>query len=137
MESERERLARYAAKPRIEKLGVKPGMRVLLIGVTDAALKDELTSAGATLVKRAPASGADMIFFEVARREDLTELTALRTRIQSAGVVWVLRPKGPSSPVSESDSMRAGKRAGLVDIKVVSFSATHSAEKYVIPRADR
>jgi hypothetical protein len=33
--------------------------------------------------------------------------------------------------------MRAGKRAGLVDIKVVSFSATHSAEKYVIPRADR
>jgi hypothetical protein len=33
--------------------------------------------------------------------------------------------------------MTAGKRAGLVDVKVVSFSATHTAEKFVIPRADR
>jgi hypothetical protein len=29
--------------------------------------------------------------------------------------------------------MRAGKAAGLVDVKVVSFSATHTAEKFVIP----
>ena len=29
--------------------------------------------------------------------------------------------------------MSAGKRAGLVDVKVVSFSDTHTAEKFVIP----
>jgi hypothetical protein len=29
--------------------------------------------------------------------------------------------------------MRAGQAAGLVDVKVVSFSATHTAEKFVIP----
>ena len=33
--------------------------------------------------------------------------------------------------------MAAGKRAGLVDVKVVSYSDTHSAEKYVIPVANR
>ena len=33
--------------------------------------------------------------------------------------------------------MAAGKRAGLVDVKVVSYSDTHSAEKYVIPVARR
>ena len=33
--------------------------------------------------------------------------------------------------------MAAGKTAGLVDVKVVSFSATHTAEKCVIPLAAR
>jgi hypothetical protein len=29
--------------------------------------------------------------------------------------------------------MKAGKDAGLVDVKVVRFSDTHTAEKFVIP----
>ena len=33
--------------------------------------------------------------------------------------------------------MAAGKRAGLVDVKVVSFSETVTAEKFVIPVARR
>ena len=33
--------------------------------------------------------------------------------------------------------MAAGKRAGLVDVKVVSFSETLTAEKFVIPVAKR
>ena len=35
------------------------------------------------------------------------------------------------------DDLAAGKKAGLVDVKVVSFSETHTAEKFVIPRGDR
>ncbi len=33
--------------------------------------------------------------------------------------------------------MAAAKKAGLVDVKVVSFSATHTALKLVIPVARR
>jgi hypothetical protein len=33
--------------------------------------------------------------------------------------------------------MRAGQTAGLVDVKVVSFSDTLTAEKFVIPVAKR
>ncbi len=33
--------------------------------------------------------------------------------------------------------MRAGRAAGLVDVKVVGFSATHTAQKFVIPVAAR
>jgi hypothetical protein len=29
--------------------------------------------------------------------------------------------------------MKAGKAAGLVDVKVVRFSDTHTAEKFVVP----
>jgi hypothetical protein len=33
--------------------------------------------------------------------------------------------------------MAAGKDAGLVDVKVVKFSETQTAEKLVIPKAQR
>jgi hypothetical protein len=39
--------------------------------------------------------------------------------------------------ISERGVMAAGKAAGPVDIKVVAFSATHTAEKFVIPARDR
>ena len=39
--------------------------------------------------------------------------------------------------IAESAVMAAGKAAGLVDVKVVRFSLTHTAEKFVIPLAKR
>jgi hypothetical protein len=48
----------------------------------------------------------------------------------------VVRPKGRPE-ISEAAVMAAGKAAGLVDVKVVSLSATHTAEKLVIPVKDR
>jgi hypothetical protein len=52
------------------------------------------------------------------------------------GALWIVRPKGRPE-ISERAVMAAGKAAGLVDVKVVSFSATHTAEKFVIPLAKR
>jgi hypothetical protein len=39
--------------------------------------------------------------------------------------------------ITQADVMAAGKAAGLVDVKVVKFSDTHTAEKFVIRVADR
>jgi hypothetical protein len=50
--------------------------------------------------------------------------------------VWVIRPKG-SDRISENDVMAAGRAAGLYDVKVVRFSDTHTAQKFVIPKKDR
>ena len=108
----------------------------MLIGVRDPAFEEELRARGATVVKRAGASPPDLIFFAVERRESLDRLESLAVMIQRDGAVWVLRPKGKSG-IAESDTMAAGKRAGLVDVKVVSFSDALSAEKYVIPVAKR
>ena len=52
------------------------------------------------------------------------------------GALWIIRPKGRPE-ISERSTMAAGKAAGLVDVKVVGFSATHTAEKFVIPLAAR
>jgi hypothetical protein len=48
----------------------------------------------------------------------------------------VVRPKGRTE-ITEDDVMKAGKAAGLVDVKVVRFSETHTAEKFVIPLSRR
>jgi hypothetical protein len=48
-----------------------------------------------------------------------------------------VRAKGAGAAVSESAVMAAGKAAGLVDTKVVAFSATHTAERLVIPISRR
>ena len=61
---------------------------------------------------------------------------SLVPRLKADGVLWTLRPKG-SDDLKEAEMMRAGQDAGLVDVKVVSFSNVLTAEKFVIPVAKR
>ena len=120
---------------RADKLGVKSGQSVLLANGTDSELARELTSRGATIVTRA-AKPLDVIFHFADSRASLFKLAALRAKLQPAGALWIVRPKG-SANISEADVMKAGKDAGLVDVKVVRFSDTHTAEKFVVPVAKR
>ena len=123
----------YDHKTRSEKLGVKPGQTVLLVGVTDVHFLSELPDGGARITR----SGApDIVFCAIESRAALQKLPELAGRIKRDGAVWTIRPKG-SPLVSESDVMKAGKAAGLVDVKVVRFSETHTAEKFVIPKKMR
>jgi len=130
--------ARRISNPpsRAGKLGIKTGMRVTLVGLDDPSLLDEIDAQGAS-VAAAASKDLDLIFFAAGSTRDLERLAALAKRLQPAGALWLIRAKGRGAPVSEAESMAAGKRAGLVDVKVVSYSETHSAEKYVIPIANR
>jgi hypothetical protein len=78
----------------------------------------------------------DAIFYGVTKEAQLARLETLKTKIRPNGAIWVIRPKGRPE-ISERAVMAAGKQAGLVDVKVVGFSATHTAEKFVIPVAKR
>ncbi len=135
-----EKWARRIMNPpsRLDKLGVKEGMTIAAIGIGDAAFLDEASSRGAKVTRTAPAASrpAEMIFYGASHRDALARLTALAKLIQPNGAIWVVRPKGRPE-ITESETMAAGKRAGLVDVKVVSFSETHTAEKFVIPVARR
>jgi hypothetical protein len=50
--------------------------------------------------------------------------------------LWIVYPKGRQE-IKEQHVLDAGKQVGLVDVKVVSFSATHTALKFVRPKAKR
>jgi len=120
----------YDHRSRIEKLGVKAGQSVLLVGVTDAHFLAEIQGCGARISRT---GSPDLIFCLVETRAALQKLPELARRMNRDGALWTLRPKG-SPHISESDVMKAGKAAGLVDIKVVRFSDTHTAEKFVVPK---
>ena len=126
-------------KSRIDKLGVKPEHRVAVVDLDDAEFAAELAARSphvVHVVADAPAAGMDVIFFGAEEGGALARLAELRTRLRPAGALWVVRPKGVAR-ITEREVMDAGKAAGLVDVKVVSFSATHTAEKFVIPKARR
>lgn len=120
---------------RIDKLDVKPGHVVLFVGIRDATLREEIETRGATVIARV-IDPMDTIFVAAHERADLRRLATLQNFLKRDGAIWVIRPKGSSS-MSENDVMTAGKAVGLVDVKVVRFSETHTAEKFVIPVSKR
>jgi hypothetical protein len=121
---------------RLDKLGVKPGMIAVMAGEKHADLIEEVKARGARVPKSVPADGADLIFYGASARAMLDRLRELKSDLKPNGALWVIRPKG-SPAITESEVMAAGKKAGLVDVKVASFSETHTAEKFVIPVRDR
>ncbi len=133
--------AKWAEKIRnpksvVQKLGIKPGQHVAVVHLDDPSFVADLEQAGAQVTLGKPKKNTDTIFYGASSRDDLSRLSALKPALAQNGALWVIRPKGVKT-ITESDTMAAGKAAGLVDVKVVKFSETHTAEKFVIRVADR
>jgi hypothetical protein len=126
-----------SGRPLLDRLGVKPGMRVALIGFRDSAFGAELRERGASLELGRPRPVLDMIFYMVEEPADLLSLGELAGLIHDAGALWVLRVKGPGLKVREVDVIEAGKASGLVDNKIASFSELYAAMRLVVPLARR
>jgi hypothetical protein len=122
-------------KPRglMDKLGVKAEHRVSLIGVIDEAFRNELRARVAELCEGKVARDSDLVFFGVDNAEELERLGVIKKALRANGALWIVRKKGSAATVSEGAVLSAGRAAGLVDVKVVAFSGTHTAEKLVIP----
>jgi hypothetical protein len=56
--------------------------------------------------------------------------------IIDAGTIWVVHPKGRDG-VAYSTIFRCARALGLSNVTVTRVSTTHTAEKFVIPRAAR
>lgn len=117
---------------RLSKLGVKKEWRASALGIDDDAFLAELEAAIAHLWIGRAARNSDAIFYGVTKEAQLSRLEKVKTKLKPDGALWIIRPKGRPE-ISERAVMKAGKAAGLVDVKVVSFSETHTAEKFVIP----
>jgi len=121
---------------RLEKLGAKPEWRVSALGVHDDAFLKELEGVVAYLSIGRVIKASHAIFLAATREAELGRIEKLKASLRPDGALWVIRPKGRPE-ISEMAVMRAGQAAGLVDVKVVSFSPTHTAEKFVIPVRSR
>jgi len=126
----------YSHRLLIDKLGVKPGQRIAVLGVESAEFLKDLSARAPEYSRGKRVADADLIFFSAEARGDLARLEALGRSIAKNGAVWVVYPKGQAH-IRETDVIQAGKLAGLTDNKVCSFSATHTALRFVIPVAKR
>jgi tRNA A58 N-methylase Trm61 len=128
--------AGYSKRSRLDKLGVKPDMRVTLVGLDDAAFRRELRARTSDVAESRPRQNTDMILFAVDGPAPLKRLATLQRAMRRDGAIWVVWPKGQTR--IKEDMVRAAAIAqGLVDVKVIAFSETMSGLKLVIPLARR
>ncbi len=128
-----EKWARKIQHPptRAEKLGIREGLTVRVEGEFPADLLKEVE-----MLPAAGAEHADLIFLAAPEQRALEKVAGLAAALQPAGALWVVYPKGVAA-IREIDVIQAGRAAGLKDVKVVSFSATHTGLRFVIPVAAR
>ena len=120
----------------VEKLGVKPGARVAMVTLADAALAEGRAAAGAIVKSGAARGEVDVVLFGVEAERDLGRVTPLVSKLSRDGALWIVRPKGKEG-VAEGAVRTAGLAAGLVDVKIARYSDTHTAHKFVVPVAKR
>ena len=125
--------------PLLDKLGVRPGMRIAVVGHVDpdGSFRAQLADRTSDITVGRPKPDTDLIFLAADSHAELADLTALRERIRPAGAIWVVSRKGREATIRDVEVMAAAKEAGLVDNKVVSFSPTHTTLRLVIPVALR
>jgi hypothetical protein len=119
-------------KTRAEKLGVKSAMQVSLVGKFDADFQKELSAATRNVSNGKVAAGSELIFVAVESSKELSGVSKVAKSVKGAVGLWIVYPKGKKE-ITEVQVIEAGRKTGLKDVKVVGFSPTHTALKFVLP----
>ena len=130
-------MERVYTTPLLDKLGIRPGMRVAIIDVDDPDIRGLIGERTTELTEGWPEPDTDVVLLGADDVAALEPLEALSARIRPAGAIWVVSRKGKTATLRDVQVMDAARAAGLVDNKVASFSATHTSIRLVIPVALR
>ena len=132
-------MERVYTTPLLDKLGVRRGMQIAIIGAVDpdGSFRAQLADRTSDVTAGRPKADTDLVFLAADSHAELAGLRALRERIRPAGAIWVVSRKGRAATIRDVEVMAAARDAGLVDNKVVSFSPTHTSLRLVIPVALR
>jgi len=131
----------YSKKSLVEKLGIKEGFAISIIGAPEnyAATLGTLPS-GVKQTKRLEAP-LDFIQCFCSKRSQLEEnFQRLKGALSASGMLWVSWPKfssGVPTDLSENVVREIGLRNGLVDVKVCAVDETWSGLKFVYRIKDR
>ena len=130
-------MERVYTTPLLDKLGIRPGMRVAVIDIDDPEIRRLIDERTTDLTEGTPEPDTDVVLLGAESPADLAPLGTLATRIRPNGAIWVVSRKGKAATLRYAELVDVAKAAGLVDNKVASFSATHTALRFVIPVALR
>ena len=121
-------MAFVSTKSRMDKIGVKGGMRVAVMGVKDATLSAELADQGAIPVTEL--RNLDILFYAADSAEALARVDALAPMLAENGALWIVSTKGKAATVKGAEVIGAAKAHGLIDNKVVAFSDTQTSLRF-------
>jgi len=126
-----------SSRPLLDKLGVKPGLRVAVVGLDEPSFLKLLRERTSDVVTRRPRGRCDIVFLGATEKRDLVRIKEAKSWIEPNGAVWVVRQKGARAAIKDTDLIEAGLAAGLVDNKIASFSDTQGAMRFVFRLRDR
>jgi hypothetical protein len=131
----------YSGKPLIEKLGMKPGMRVYMIN--PPANYSRILGPFPEGVSVAPLlkGPLDLIHLFASGTKELDKQFArAKKQLASNGALWVSWPKGSSgvkTDLTENVVRKTGLAQGLVDVKICAVDEKWSGLKFVYRLRDR
>ena len=130
---------RTYSTPLIDKLGVRPGGRVAIVGSVDSDgwFRELLAERTDDVTDGEALADTDLVFLAADSVPELSSLPDLRRRLRPNGAIWVISKKGRAATLRYAELLEAAQASGLVDNKVASFSDTHTALRFVIPVALR
>lgn len=111
---------------RLDKLGVKPGMRTAMLNLDDPDLAGELAGRGAVITD----DNLDLLFYGADSEAELALVGELVPLLAERGAIWIVSLKGKLLKVKDVEVMAAAKAVGLVDNKVCAFSDTRTALRF-------
>lgn len=127
------------AKSIIAKLGVDKVRALRIVGdasVASPTFLDDLSKLTELTVKKTGGDWQACLLF-ITKNADLGKLATLVKPLGAPRTfVWVVYPKGKQDP-READVRATGLSLGIVDVKVASFSETHTALKFTARRQER
>ncbi|KQV76096.1 hypothetical protein ASC61_14385 [Aeromicrobium sp. Root344] len=126
----------YSGTPQLKKLGIKPGLRLAVVGA-DAGWTFEEPLDGVELVAEGP---TDVAVVFVRSAAGLDRLTAWGEWIFPAGSLWIAWPRkaaGHVSDVTENAIRDGALELGLVDVKVAAIDTDWSGLKLMWRKENR
>jgi Protein of unknown function (DUF3052) len=135
-------MERVYTAPLLDKLGIRPGMRVAIVGDLDAdpeapVIRASIRERTTDVTNGRPQPDTDVVLLLVESTDELAILSELRLRIRQAGAIWVVSRKGKAATIRDIEVMSLARDHGLIDNKVVAFSAERTSIRLVIPVALR
>lgn len=112
---------------RLDKLGVKAGMRAAILDLDDPDFAAELATRAAVVDEL---SGLDILIFGADSAQALARIGDLLPALADRGALWIVSLKGKRLKVKDVEVMAAAQAHGLVDNKVCSFSADRTALRF-------
>jgi hypothetical protein len=137
-ETEAQRQARYAARDVTDKLGIKEGDAVRVVGYADADLVARVEVKTGRAPVRASAKAKVILYWPRVSDEVTPALLKLKNDMVPEGGIWVISAKKGGQPyLPDKILIPLGLAAGLVDNKICSISDAQTAMRFVIRRRDR